>query len=161
MPRCSISRATSSIERTTPLICGCQASVTMRTDLGRSGIGLTCEPALSTPFPMPGKCRAGKQRRAGSLRPFGKLDSSQRLTRRELEGLAGLGLAVLLALDDAAVAGKEATLLEHGAQLRLEIGERLGDAVAHRPGLPGKTAAGNRGDDVILVLAGHNDRSEQ
>jgi hypothetical protein len=38
MPRFSISLITSSIDRTTPLICGCQASVTMRTVLG-CGIG--------------------------------------------------------------------------------------------------------------------------
>src|SRR3954469_12329115 len=53
---------------------------------------------------------------------------------RELEGPAGLGLAVLLALDHARVAGQEATLLEHAAQLRLEIRQSLGDAVTHRAG---------------------------
>jgi hypothetical protein len=78
----------------------------------------------------------------------------KRLTLRELERAAGLGLAVLLALDDAAVAGQEATLLQHGAQARLEVGERLGDAVTNGTGLAGKTAAGNGCDDVELAVAG-------
>ena len=34
------------------------------------------------------------------------------------------------------------------------VGQRLGDAVAHRAGLAGEAAAGDRGDDVVLVLAG-------
>src|SRR5882757_449511 len=52
---------------------------------------------------------------------------SRRLTLRELERLAGLGAAVLLALDHARVAGEEAALLEDAAQIRLEIGQRLRD----------------------------------
>src|SRR5882672_10605945 len=43
---------------------------------------------------------------------------------RELERPPRLGLAVLLALDHAAVAGQEAAALEDAAQLRLEIRQR-------------------------------------
>src|SRR5262249_18294800 len=60
---------------------------------------------------------------------------TKRLTLRELERTAGLGAAVLLALDHAGIAGEEATLLEHAAQFRLEIGKRLGKAVTDRAGL--------------------------
>ncbi len=45
------------------------------------------------------------------------------------------------------------------AQLRLVIGQRLGDAVAHRAGLAGQAAAGDGGDDVVLAVAvGGDDR---
>src|SRR5882724_9599848 len=57
------------------------------------------------------------------------------LALRELEAASRLGLAVLLALDDSAVAGEEAALLQHGPQRRFEIGERAADAVPHRAGL--------------------------
>src|SRR5271165_1194363 len=62
-----------------------------------------------------------------------------RLALRELEAAAGLGLAVLLALDDTAVARQEALGLQQRAQARLEIGQRLGDAVADGTGLAGET----------------------
>ena len=75
-----------------------------------------------------------------------------RLALRELEAAAGLGLAVLLALDDARVAGEEAGLLDGGAQRGLEAAQRLGDAVLDRTGLAGKAAADNRGFDVILAV---------
>src|SRR5690554_301127 len=78
---------------------------------------------------------------------------SSSLTLGELEGLAGLGLAILLALDNAAIAGQEATLLEHWAQARLEEVESLGDTVTHGAGLTGQTAAGHRDDNVVLVGA--------
>ena len=48
-----------------------------------------------------------------------------RLTLRELEALTGLGLAVLLTLHHAAVAGKEAALFQNTAQFGFEIGQRL------------------------------------
>src|SRR5581483_1070981 len=80
------------------------------------------------------------------------------LALRELEGTAGLGAAVLLALDHAAVAGEETALLQHAAQLRLEIGESLGDAVADRTGLARKAAAGHGADHVILAGAGGGDQ---
>src|SRR5690606_26224409 len=71
----------------------------------------------------------------------------------------GLGLAVLLAFDDAAVAGQEATLLEHRAQRRLEEVQGLGDTVTHGTGLAGQTTTGNSDDDVVLVGAfGRDDR---
>src|SRR5690606_8932671 len=52
-----------------------------------------------------------------------------------------------------------AALLEDAAQLRLEIGESLGDAVANRTGLAGKAATDDGGNDVVLVDAiSGNDR---
>src|SRR6478672_4052607 len=66
--------------------------------------------------------------------------AAPRLALRELERLARLGLAVLLALDRAAIAGKESALLQDAAQFGLEIGQRLGDAVTDRTGLAGQTA---------------------
>ena len=74
------------------------------------------------------------------------------LTLRELEAAAGLGAAVLLALDDAGVAGEEAGLLDDAAERGLEAGQRLGDAVLDRAGLARKAAADDGGDDVILAL---------
>src|SRR5689334_20562030 len=76
-----------------------------------------------------------------------------RLALRELERPAGLGATVLLALDDARVAGQEATLLQDAAQLRFEVGERLRQAVAYRAGLARQAAAGHRADHVILAIA--------
>src|SRR3569832_2839774 len=75
------------------------------------------------------------------------------LALRELEGTASLGPAVLLALDHARVAGQEAAALERAAQLRLEVGKRLGQAVAHRARLPGQAAARHGADDVVLAVA--------
>src|SRR5215467_12106819 len=59
----------------------------------------------------------------------------------ELEAAAGFHLAVFLPLDDPAVTGEEAALLQHGTQLRFVVGERLGDAMAYRTGLTRQTAA--------------------
>src|SRR5690606_4644609 len=110
MPRFSNSPATSSIERTTPLICGCQASVTIRT---LRGVGIGCS-LLVPPWvaALPPKAK-------GRIAPaLGKILQIPRLALGELERTAGLGLAVLLALDHAAVTGEEPTLLQHGAQFR-------------------------------------------
>src|SRR5882724_9546348 len=71
----------------------------------------------------------------------------------ELEAAAGFHLAVLLALDHAAVAGEEATALEGAAQVRLKIGQRLGDAVAHRARLSRKPTARDRAGHVVLAGA--------
>ena len=77
----------------------------------------------------------------------------------ELERAAGFRLAVLLALDDAAVAGQEAALLEDAAQFRLVIGESLGDAMTHGASLAGETATGDGDVDVVLAGAvGRDDR---
>src|SRR5690348_18467130 len=72
---------------------------------------------------------------------------------RELEAAAGLRLAVLLALDDARVAGQEAALLQRRAEARLVEGQRTADAVAHRAGLTGEPAAGHRAHHVVLAEA--------
>src|ERR1700736_4089244 len=66
---------------------------------------------------------------------------------------ARAGAAVFLALDDAAVARQEAALLHGAAQIRLVLGKRLGDAVAHRAGLARQTAARDGGDHVELLAA--------
>src|SRR5207244_11708648 len=77
----------------------------------------------------------------------------------ELEAAAGLGFAVLLALDDAAVAGQKALALQKGAQARLVPGQRLADAVTHRPGLARQTAALDRAPHVELTQPiGRNQR---
>src|SRR5215470_13282714 len=74
-----------------------------------------------------------------------------RVTKTEREVASRLRLAVLLALDHAAVAGEEAALLQHRAQGRLEMGERAADAVPHGAGLAGEPAADDRADHVVLV----------
>eukprot|EP00919_Chromeraceae_sp_WS-2016_P016640 GHVR01039774.1.p1 GENE.GHVR01039774.1~~GHVR01039774.1.p1 ORF type:complete len:227 (+),score=37.06 GHVR01039774.1:130-810(+) len=98
------------------------------------------------------------QKRAGFPALFQKSTAAS-LALGELEGLAGLGLAVLLAFHDAAVTGEKTTLLEDRTQGRLKEVERLGDAVANGTGLTAETAAGNRDDNVVLVGAfGRHDR---
>src|SRR5437879_4014568 len=69
----------------------------------------------------------------------------------ELEAASRLRLAVLLALDDTAVARQIAARLEHRAQAGLVIGQRLADAVAHRAGLAREPAADHRADDIVLA----------
>src|SRR5580693_8369766 len=81
-----------------------------------------------------------------------------RLALRELERLARLRTALLLALDHARVAGEETALLQDAAQLRLEIGQRLGQAMTHRTSLPRQAAAGDRTDHVVLAVAGGRDQ---
>src|SRR5260221_14743425 len=83
---------------------------------------------------------------------------AKRLALRELERLARLGAAVLLALHGTGVAGQEAALLQNAAQIRLEAGQRLGDAVTHGTGLARQTAAGDRADNVVLAGAGSSDQ---
>src|SRR5262245_38860610 len=79
------------------------------------------------------------------------LAAGMALPLRELEAAASLDLTVFLALDHATVARQEATLLEHGPQLRLVVGERLGDTVAHGSRLPRETAARDCRHDVELT----------
>src|SRR4029079_8339828 len=76
--------------------------------------------------------------------------SSRLLALGELEAAAGFHAAILLALDNAAVAREDPALLEDGAQIRLEVGQRLGDAVTHGAGLTGQAAADDRRPDVVL-----------
>src|SRR6476620_7428058 len=78
---------------------------------------------------------------------------AKRLTLRELERLARLRPAVLLALHGAGVAGQEAALLEDAAQIRLEVRQGLGDAVTHGARLARQTTAGDRADDGVLAGA--------
>src|SRR5258708_34146828 len=82
-----------------------------------------------------------------------RLRSKRSLALRELDRPARLGAAVLLALDPARVAGQEAALLQDTAQLRLEIGQRLRQAVAHRAGLARQATAGDRANNVVLAVA--------
>src|SRR3546814_11411976 len=92
--------------------------------------------------------RPPRSTRTDTLFPYTTLFRS-----RELEAAAGLGLAVFLALDDAAVAGEEAGALDGGTQRRLVAGQRLADAVLDRAGLAGEAAAADRRDAVILAAA--------
>src|SRR5665811_947063 len=95
--------------------------------------------------------RAVHEKGAYFCAPFAKFDDClERLALGELEGAPCLGPAVLLALDHARVAGEEAAALERAAQIRLVIGQRLGNAVAARAGLAGQTAAGDRAGHVVL-----------
>src|SRR5262245_33857775 len=68
-----------------------------------------------------------------------------------LEPLPRSGLAVLLALLLARVAGQEPGALQDAALLRIERDERARDAVAHRLGLRGVPATLHRRPDVELV----------
>src|ERR1044072_9731095 len=97
-----------------------------------------------------------QMQKAGSAPGLRKI-SIRSLALGELEGAAGLGLAVLLTLDHAAVAGQEAVRLQRLAQARLIVGERLGDGVTHRAGLAGKARALDSGDDVELAKAAGDD----
>src|SRR5262249_20645695 len=72
---------------------------------------------------------------------------------RELEAAAGLGLAVLLALNAARVAGEEAAGLQSRTQARLIGDQRAADAVTHRTCLAGETAALHAHHDVELAVA--------
>src|SRR5690606_15913074 len=87
----------------------------------------------------------------GTALPF--VRCAEALALRELEAAAGLGAAVLLTLDHAAVAGEEAGGLDRGAQRRLVLGEGLRDAVLDRAGLARKPAALDGGDDIELLRA--------
>src|SRR5439155_21452967 len=74
-----------------------------------------------------------------------------RLALGVLRPAPGLVLAVLLALDDAAVAGQKTLLLQEWAQARLVIGQCPADAVAHRTGLAGQPAAFDGAPDIELA----------
>src|SRR4029434_5442425 len=74
----------------------------------------------------------GKQKKGADRRPFLRSRMQQalqilakQLALRELERLARFRPAVLLALHGAGVAGQEATLLQHAAQIRLEVRQCL------------------------------------
>src|SRR5690606_19601270 len=85
--------------------------------------------------------------------PFGGRLLGDSLALRELEATSRLGLAVLLALHDTRVAGKESACLQRRAQRRLIIGQRPTDAMPHRAGLPGKATALHGAPGIVLVLA--------
>src|SRR6202000_696147 len=75
---------------------------------------------------------------------------------RLLTGLLEAGLATLL---DPRVTGEEAAALEVAAQLGVDLGQRLGDAVADRPGLAGDAAAVDADADVdVALVAGDRQR---
>src|SRR5205085_10374790 len=75
-----------------------------------------------------------------------------------LEGLARLGTAVLLAFNRARVTGEETTLLQDGAQIRFETGQRLGDPVTHRARLTRQSTASHGADHVVLASSGRSDQ---
>src|SRR5258706_805880 len=92
------------------------------------------------------------------MMPHSQQVLTNRLALRELERLARLGAAVLLALDHPRVAGEKAALLQDAAQIRFEIGQRLRDAVTHRARLARQTATGHGADHVVLACAGRRDQ---
>src|SRR5690606_8741755 len=67
----------------------------------------------------------------------------------------------LLALLDAGVPGEEALLLQLGAELRLDRGERTGDAVSQRAGLARDAAAVQAGVDVEALVGTGGDQRPQ
>src|SRR5713226_1634694 len=83
---------------------------------------------------------------------------AKQLALRELERLARLGAAVLLALDHARVAGEKAALFQKAAQIGFEIGQCLRDTVTHRTGLARQTATGHGADHIILAGTGSGDQ---
>src|SRR5260221_282139 len=106
----------------------------------------------SRPTPQPRSAPTSSRWEANRRRLAGPSSTKARaLALGDLEAATGAGAAVLLALDAAAVAGQEATLLDGAAQGRLELDERLRDAMAHRAGLARQTAARHRGDHVELL----------
>src|ERR1700742_30384 len=75
---------------------------------------------------------------------------------RLLTGLLEAGLAPLL---DPGVTREEAATLEIAAQLGVDLGQRLGDAVTNRPSLAGDAAAVDADADVdVALVAGHRER---
>jgi hypothetical protein len=78
---------------------------------------------------------------------------AKKLALRELEAATRLGAAILLALDDPAVAGQEPGGLDRRAQHRLELGQRLGNAVLDRARLAREAAALDGRDNIVLFLA--------
>src|SRR5262249_28313032 len=92
------------------------------------------------------------------LMPHSRQILTTPLALRELEGLARLGAAVLLALHGTGVAGEEAALLQAAAGLGRKIGERLGEAVPPRAGLARRAAAGDRADHVVLPATPRRDQ---
>src|SRR3984893_1255020 len=102
---------------------------------------------------------AGKRPfRMASCMPHSRQIFAKQLALRELERLARLGAAVLLALDHARVAGEKAALFQDAAEFRFEIGQRLGDAVTHGARLARQTAAGHGADHVVLAGTGGCDQ---
>src|SRR5258708_40056375 len=95
---------------------------------------------------MLGKWTAKRERGCAlfevSYLPHSQQVLTNRLALRELERLARLGAAVLLALDHPRVAGEKAALLQDAAQIRFEIGQRLRDDVTHHARLARQTATG-------------------
>src|SRR5687767_10225967 len=77
---------------------------------------------------------------------------AEHLALGELRTLAGLLEAGLLALLHASVTREEAAPLELGAEVRIGLDQRAGDAVAQRAGLGADSAAVHRGDDVHARL---------
>src|SRR3954451_16937131 len=83
---------------------------------------------------------------------------AKQLALRELERLARIRPAVLLALHGTGVAGQEAAFLKDAAQIRLEVRQGLRDTVTHVTRLARQTATGDRADDVVLAGARSGDQ---
>src|SRR5438093_11757683 len=91
--------------------------------------------------------------------PGAVMRAGSRLPLRELEPLAGAGPAVLLALHHARVASEKAGLLQRGAEVGVQLGERAADAVPDGACLAGEPAAADVHRDVHLAeLLDHLER---
>src|SRR5438477_8096354 len=102
------------------------------------------------------------QQKGRPKRPFfpvpDRQHSLQMLAFRELEGLARLGTTVLLALNSARVAGEKTALLQNGAQIRFETGQRHGYPMTHRASLARQSTASHRADHAILASSSRSDQ---
>src|SRR5262245_37216686 len=78
---------------------------------------------------------------AGAPGPAAWFSGIPRLALAELEPTPCAGLAVLLSLHHAGVAGEEAGLLQRGPELGIQQAQRAAEPVADGPGLAGETAA--------------------
>src|SRR5262245_1577021 len=79
-----------------------------------------------------------------------------RLALRELEAAAGAGLAVLLTLDLASIAGEEAGVAEGLLERRVVVAKGAGHAEADGLGLAHESAAVDLSDHLELALGvGH------
>src|SRR6185436_8476812 len=99
--------------------------------------------------PCPG---SEKRRTAARKRRSLKICKTDDLALRELEALAGAGLAVLLALDFARVAGEQAGAAKRGLVFLVVFDEGAGEAETDGTGLAGKSAADRAHADVELAL---------
>src|SRR3954451_13794415 len=146
-PRSSASRATAGVGRTPPRIASPPTETTPRAKASSSS---TPDPRVSRPtntFDAPVHVAAARPRRSTSsgvrnspttprtpsVPKYLRARVGKGLPLAELRRLARFVQAGLLALHDARVTRQEAGALQRHAKLRVDLHERPGDPVAHRP----------------------------